>query len=88
MSVIQEIKKSWGTSPAKKPSAGPRKADTYRANRKSLPKAQRVSLPVIERRWPKRTKAWPNPENPIQGRQECARRLRQLHITGGAIRNV
>lgn len=60
----------------KKSTNGPRPAITYRANRKSLPKAQRQSLATAARRL-KPTKSWPNPVNPTMGVRECERRITQ-----------
>lgn len=72
---------------ARKPGA-PRPAASYRANGRTP-----QPLPVIAlARPPKFGKAWPNPQNPVQGQRECARRVQQREaalnrewVTGPAV---
>ncbi len=57
---------------------GPRPAASYRANGRTP-----QPLPVIARAEPPKSgKAWPNRQNPVQGTQESARRVRQAASKG------
>lgn len=63
-----------------KPKRVARPAATYRANRPHVRRDKRQpALSLLPRRDPPKCgTSWPNPQNMIQGRRECARRIRQV----------